>query len=132
MTSGMGRSPGEGKGYPLQYSGLENAMDCIIHGAAESDATEQLSLSLCADPFLESYMSPCHSIKLLTIISSSCLCLSCLLARKSSETSQPEHLSSPNPHPLLERAKEASCSLFQNPTEQEHRFFPCCLETNNL
>ena len=28
--SGLGRSPGEGKGYPLQYSGLENSMDCII------------------------------------------------------------------------------------------------------
>ena len=26
-----GRSPGEGKGYPLQYSGLENSMDCIVH-----------------------------------------------------------------------------------------------------
>ena len=26
-----GRSPGEGKGYPLQYSGLENSMDCIAH-----------------------------------------------------------------------------------------------------
>ena len=25
-------SPGEGKGYPLQYSGLENSMDCIVHG----------------------------------------------------------------------------------------------------
>ena len=31
---GLGRSPGEGKGYPLQYSGLENSMDCIIQGAA--------------------------------------------------------------------------------------------------
>ena len=30
------RSRGEGKGYPLQYSGLENSMDCIIHGAAKS------------------------------------------------------------------------------------------------
>ena len=29
---GLGGSPGEGKGYPLQYSGLENSMDCIIHG----------------------------------------------------------------------------------------------------
>ena len=29
--SGLGRSPGEGKGYPLQYSGLENFMDCIVH-----------------------------------------------------------------------------------------------------
>ena len=28
---GLGRSPGEGKGYPLQYSGLENPMDCIVH-----------------------------------------------------------------------------------------------------
>ena len=27
---GSGRSPGEGKGYPLQYSGLENSMDCIV------------------------------------------------------------------------------------------------------
>ena len=28
----LGRSPGEGKGYPLHYSGLENSMDCIVHG----------------------------------------------------------------------------------------------------
>ena len=33
---GSGRSPGEGKGYPLQYSGLENSMDCIVHGVAKS------------------------------------------------------------------------------------------------
>ena len=33
---GMGRSPGEGKGYPLQYSGLENSADCIVHGVAKS------------------------------------------------------------------------------------------------
>ena len=26
----------EGKGYPLQYSGLENSMDCIVHGVAKS------------------------------------------------------------------------------------------------
>ena len=32
----LGRSPGEGKGYPLQYSGLENSMDHIVHGVAES------------------------------------------------------------------------------------------------
>ena len=37
---GLGRSPGEGTGYPLQYSGLENSMDCIVHGVAESDTTE--------------------------------------------------------------------------------------------
>ena len=42
---GLGRSPGEGKGYPLQYSGLENSMDCVIHGGhKESDMTERLSL----------------------------------------------------------------------------------------
>ena len=32
----LGRSPGEGKGYPLLYSGLENSMDCIFHGVAKS------------------------------------------------------------------------------------------------
>ena len=33
---GLGRSLGEGKGYPLQYSGLENSMDCIVPGVAKS------------------------------------------------------------------------------------------------
>ena len=33
---GVGRSPGEGKGCPLQYSGLENSVDCIVHGVAKS------------------------------------------------------------------------------------------------
>jgi len=33
---GLGRSPGEGKGYPLQYPGLENSMDCIVHGVTKS------------------------------------------------------------------------------------------------
>ena len=32
----LGRSPGEGKGYPLQYAGLENAMDYIAFGVAKS------------------------------------------------------------------------------------------------
>ena len=35
-TPGLGRPPGEGQGYPLQYSGLENSMDCIGHGVAKS------------------------------------------------------------------------------------------------
>ena len=44
---GLGRSPGEGKGYPLQYSGPENSMDYIVHGVAKSQTrTEQLSLSV--------------------------------------------------------------------------------------
>ena len=33
---GLGRSPGEGNSYPLQYSDLENAMDYIVHGVAKS------------------------------------------------------------------------------------------------
>ena len=33
---GLGRSPGEGKGYPLPDSGLENSMDCVVHGIAKS------------------------------------------------------------------------------------------------
>ena len=36
----LGRCPGEGKDYPLQDSGLENSMDCIVHRVAESDTTE--------------------------------------------------------------------------------------------
>ena len=35
---GLGRSPGEGNGSPLQYSGLENSMDCKVHGVAKSQA----------------------------------------------------------------------------------------------
>ena len=33
---GLGRSGGEGIGYPLQYSGLEKSTDCIVHGVAKS------------------------------------------------------------------------------------------------
>ena len=36
LIPGLGRSPEEGKGYPLQYYGLENIMDCIGHGVAKS------------------------------------------------------------------------------------------------
>ena len=35
-VSGLGRSPEEGIGYPLQYSGLENSMDCMVRGVAKS------------------------------------------------------------------------------------------------
>ena len=43
---GLGRSPGEGKGYLLQYSCLENSMDCIVHGVAKSRTRLRLSFSL--------------------------------------------------------------------------------------
>ena len=44
---GLERSPGKWKGYPLQYSGLENSMDCINScGHKELDTTEQLSLTI--------------------------------------------------------------------------------------
>ena len=35
LIPGLGRSPGEGKCYPLQYSDLENSMDCIVHGVSK-------------------------------------------------------------------------------------------------
>ena len=47
---GLGRSPGGGKGYPLQYSGLENSMDCVIveiifrnHGIGNISSVQSLS-----------------------------------------------------------------------------------------
>ena len=44
---GLGRYPGEGKGYPLQYSGLENSIYCCSPwGGNKLDTTEQISLSV--------------------------------------------------------------------------------------
>jgi len=34
--TGLGRSPGEGNSYPLQYFGLENSMDCTVHGGTNN------------------------------------------------------------------------------------------------
>ena len=36
LIPGLGRSPGEGNSYPLQYSDLENSLDCIVHGVSKS------------------------------------------------------------------------------------------------
>ena len=49
LIPGLGRSLGEGKGYLLQYSGLENSMDCMYSpwGRKELDTTGQLSLHFC-------------------------------------------------------------------------------------
>jgi len=52
------RYPGEGKGYPLQYSGLENSMNCIVHGVAKS----------------QMWLSDFHSSLYLPILSHSVVC----------------------------------------------------------
>ena len=71
----LGRSPGEGNSYPLQYSGLENSMDCIDHGDRKMlDMTEQLSLHF-------KYMSCVWLNFLFTCITNlECTCLSACLS----------------------------------------------------
>ena len=59
---GSGRSPGEGIGYPLQYSGLKNSMDCIVHGATESDTTEQRSIYISLLCFLLQHIYICYEL----------------------------------------------------------------------
>ena len=56
---GLGRYPGKGKGYSLQYSGLENSMDYIVHGVtkSQSDKTKWLSCSLSLFKALKYYFS---------------------------------------------------------------------------
>ena len=44
FTPELGRFSGEGEGYPLQDSGLENSIDCMVHGVTESDMSEWLSI----------------------------------------------------------------------------------------
>ena len=53
--SRLGRSPGEEKGYPLQYSGLENSKDCIVHGVAKS-RTQLSDFHFLQEVFLASLM----------------------------------------------------------------------------
>ena len=62
LIPGLGRSPGERNSYLLQYSGLQNSIDCIVHGVAKS--WTQLSdfhfhfsghlQGLCCQPYLSS------------------------------------------------------------------------------
>ena len=49
LIPGLGPSPGEGKDYPLQYSGLENSMDYSPWGHKKLDTTEILSLSVISE-----------------------------------------------------------------------------------
>ena len=51
LIPGLGRSPGEGKGYPLQYSGLESSMDCIVHRVTKS-LTQVSNFFTCSPPRL--------------------------------------------------------------------------------
>ena len=78
LVPGLGRFPGEGKGYPLQYSGLGNSMDCIVYGVTKSRtrlsdfgfpftvllrflvALDQLLLILQSSFSSVSSPSPCH------------------------------------------------------------------------
>ena len=49
LIPGLGRSPGEGKGYPVQYSGLENSMDYTVHAVARVEhnlATKEKEMGL--------------------------------------------------------------------------------------
>ena len=60
---GLGRSPGEGEGYPLQYSGLENSMDYIqSRGCKELDTTERLSLPFYGLALVQHDHFSCHSV----------------------------------------------------------------------
>ena len=62
---GLGRCPGEGNGYPLQYSGLENSMDCIVHGVSKSwtQLSGFHSLTHCACKLNKQgdNIQPCHT-----------------------------------------------------------------------
>ena len=51
LIPGLGRSPGEGKGYPFQYSDLEKSTDCIVHGVAKSQTQLKWLSSSSSSPY---------------------------------------------------------------------------------
>ena len=57
LIPGLGRSPGEGNGYPLQYPDLENSMDYIVHGIAKSQ-TQLSDFHKCNEELLALTMHP--------------------------------------------------------------------------
>ena len=74
-VSGLERSPGEGKGYPLQYSGLENSMDCIVHGVAKSwtwlsDFHYAILCDIYVNPSLRIHLIP-HCLESICLFSAS-------------------------------------------------------------
>ena len=94
-----GRSPGEGKGYPLQCSGLENSMDYSPWGRKESDTTEQLSL---------------HSPEIRK------------LGRGARTPSPPPSLGRPSPAHTWILPRDADCRFPVSRTGRERNF--CCLK----
>ena len=61
LIPGLGTFPGEGNGYPLKYSGLENSMDCVVLGVAKSDFHFKVYIQH-LDPFIIKWtlsMLPC-------------------------------------------------------------------------
>ena len=42
---GLGKSPGEGKGYPCQYSGLENSMNLVVYGVANRNSDREYTIT---------------------------------------------------------------------------------------
>ena len=59
LIPGLGRSPGEGKGYPSSILAWRIPWTVIIHGAAESDTTEQFSLSLRTKKVKQQFLEKC-------------------------------------------------------------------------
>ena len=59
LIPGLGRSPGEGNGYPLQYSGLKISMDCLVHGVSKGQtrlSDFQFSLALKTAMLLDGWL----------------------------------------------------------------------------
>ena len=106
---GLGRSPGEGKGYPLQYSGLENSMDCVACGVTELDMTDfHLHFSYSCSVFLWKLESSLRSFHL--SMTSHTLCETSLSAER--EAFSHCAWSSQMDAPSWERPSVASCHVF--------------------
>ena len=79
---GLERSPGVGKSYPLQYSGLENSMDCTVHGVTKSRTWPSdfhflhfHSLYLCLHPSLQIVSVPFFRFHVYALIYNICFSL---------------------------------------------------------